>query len=430
VRDLISGVGNAMARRRSPPGMSVGPSAGIITDITRTHYPRLDGLRGLAILLVMLYHFSLPHPRMHGHDAGWLLQLAQTGWLGVDLFFVLSGFLITGILVETRTEAHYFRTFLARRFLRIWPLYYMGLLVLLVLLPTVLPSVPPQLQGMRDKQAWFWLYAANWLFAREGSFGQTSGGYLWSLAVEEQFYIVWPLVVFALTDRNLLRLSLMLLCLSLLSRIVLINLGVSTGALYTMTFTHWDGLAVGSCLAICARSPRLMAEARRWLLIAAPLAACGLAAVRIADGDAFMWSRQMATFGYTFAAVVFGALLVWVLSARETTGISRFFTTHFMRQTGKYSYALYVVHVPVASAIFPVATRALAGVEPAIGHETVFVVCMALSFIVSWILAVLSWNLFEKRILALKRYFSYEGAAGIPEQSAAAARSAVNMPRG
>ncbi|TMH29843.1 MAG: acyltransferase, partial [Betaproteobacteria bacterium] len=87
--------------------MSVGPSAGIITDITRTHNPRLDGLRGLAILLVMLYHFSLPHPRMHGHDAGWLLQLAQTGWLGVDLFFVLSGFLITGILVETRTEAHY-----------------------------------------------------------------------------------------------------------------------------------------------------------------------------------------------------------------------------------------------------------------------------------------------------------------------------------
>src|SRR5206468_181748 len=87
-------------------------------------------------------------------------------------------------------------------FLRIWPLYYMGLLVLLVLLPTVLPSVPPQLQGMRDKQAWFWLYAANWLFAREGSFGHTSGAYLWPLAVEEQFHIVWPLVVGGLRPRG------------------------------------------------------------------------------------------------------------------------------------------------------------------------------------------------------------------------------------
>jgi peptidoglycan/LPS O-acetylase OafA/YrhL len=415
---------------RSRAEDSVPPRGGVVADLTHNHYPRLDGLRGLAILLVMVYHFSLPHPRMHGHDAGWALQLAQGGWLGVDLFFVLSGFLITGILVQTRKQDHYFRNFLGRRFLRIWPLYYMSLLVLLVLLPLVLPSVPPQLRGMQDKQAWFWLYGANWLFAREGSFGQTSGGYLWSLAVEEQFYIAWPLVVYALSDRSLLRLSLVLLGLSLLSRVVLINLGVSTGALYTMTFTHWDGLAVGSCLAICARSPTLMARVARWLPIIALPAAGGLLAVRLTDGDAFMWSRQMATFGYSLAAVLFGALLVWVQTGKEAAVRSRFFTTRFMRQCGKYSYALYVFHVPVAGVTFPVTMRALARVEPIVGYEGVFLGFVAVSFVVSWILAVLSWNLFEKRILALKRYFSYDSVAGAPAQAASGARSAVNMPRG
>src|SRR5436190_12154075 len=95
------------------------------------HYVALDGLRGLAILLVMAYHFCLPYTGFHGHGSGWLLQLAQGGWMGVDLFFVLSGFLITGILVDTRAHPHYFKVFFGRRFLRIWPLYYASLLVLL-----------------------------------------------------------------------------------------------------------------------------------------------------------------------------------------------------------------------------------------------------------------------------------------------------------
>src|SRR6185369_11722869 len=149
-------------------------------SITSGHLLQLDGLRGVAILLVMVYHFCLPHPGFHGHSSGFLLQWAQGGWMGVDLFFVLSGFLITGILVETREQRHYFRNFLARRFLRIWPLYYLSLLLLVVLVPMAMSTTPPELQSMREEQAWFWLYGANWLFALEGGFSRTSGGYFWS----------------------------------------------------------------------------------------------------------------------------------------------------------------------------------------------------------------------------------------------------------
>ena len=390
------------------------PVGAMPSGMSGTHFAQLDGLRGLAILLVMIYHFSLPHPGAHSHDAGVVLQLAQAGWMGVDLFFVLSGFLITGILVDTRSQKHNLRNFLGRRFLRIWPLYYLSLLVLLVLMPMVLPTVPAELQSMRDKQSWFWLYGANWLFAIEGGFSRTSGGYFWSLAVEEQFYLVWPFVVYALSDRALLRTSLALLCLSAVARIVLVNVGVSTGSLYTMTFTHLDGLAVGSCLAICVRSAELTLRVKRYLPIAAVTAACGLVAVRVADRDLFFWSKNMATYGYTFIVILFGALLLRVVCSDRGSSLNRFFSSAVMTQFGKYSYALYMVHVPVASLVFPLTYRALGRFYSFIGYEGVYLVFVAASFSISWGLSVASWYGFEKRILALKRYFTYSEEVASP----------------
>lgn len=390
------------------------------TSLTRGHLVQLDGLRGMAILLVMSYHFCLPYIGFHGHESGFVLQLAQGGWMGVDLFFVLSGFLITGILVETRDQEHYFRNFLVRRFLRIWPLYYVSLLALLVVIPLVLSLIPPELQSMRDKQAWFWLYASNWLFALEGGFARTSGGYFWSLAVEEQFYLIWPFVVYAMSSRSLLRTSLALLCFSLIARVVLAHMGVATGALYAMTFTHLDGLAVGSSIAVCLQSPPDEASLKRWLPVAAGIAALGLVAVRIADGDLFFWSKYMATYGYTLIVALFGALLVLVVQGRSSL-LASVFSNGFMTRCGKYSYALYMVHVPVASLLYPLVMRALDRFKPTIGYEGAFLVFAVLSFVMSWALAISSWYLLEKRILALKRYFTYADET----RSGAADRSGV-----
>lgn len=379
-------------------------------DIASGHVPQLDGLRGLAILLVIVYHFALMHTGFRASDPGFFLQVAQIGWMGVDLFFVLSGFLITGILSTARTQPHYFRNFLGRRFLRIWPLYYLSLLVLFVVAPLALHTVPAELQGMQAKQAWFWLYATNWLFALEGGFSQTSGGYFWSLAVEEQFYVVWPFVVYALTGRTLLRVSIGLLVVSLISRLVLSAYGVGTGTLYNMTFTHLDGLALGSALSICLRSPELTARVTRALPLAVLTALVGLVVARLADHHFFFWGRHMAMYGYTLVAVLFGALLVRVARGAPTQGVNRLLTTRFMTLCGKYSYALYLVHIPVATALFPFVRRVLRNHLPQIGYDGAFLVAAFVAFAASWMLATASWFLIEKRILTLKRYFAASAA--------------------
>jgi peptidoglycan/LPS O-acetylase OafA/YrhL len=369
----------------------------------RPHIPALDGLRGLAILLVICYHFFLAYPGWHT-ATNLFGQAAQTGWMGVDLFFVLSGFLITRILIETKQQAGYFRNFLARRFLRIWPLYYLSLAALLIVLPLVVSPVPNGLQRMQERQIWFWLYGANWLFAREGGFEQTSGGYFWSLAVEEQFYLFWPLLVRVLSERALLRLSIALLVASLGLRIVLASLGTSTGALYAMTFTHLDGLSVGAIIALTARSPRAVATLKRWIPVAVVGSLLVLGGIRIADGNFFFWSPHVAIFGYTFIAVLSGALLVHTLYGSAAGYNRRFFTSRFMRASGKYSYALYLIHVPIANLVFP----KVGNVLPAASHAAiVFLAGCVVSFGLCWLVASLSWIVLEKPLLSLKKYFAY-----------------------
>jgi len=127
-------------------------------NIAKSHYVQLDGLRGVAILLVMIYHFCLNHPSFQSDAAGLWLGLAQAGWMGVDLFFVLSGFLITGILIETRCSPNYFSSFYARRVLRIFPLYLAFVFAYFVI--TIQPD--------SSLQIWYWLHLSNW----QSAFGQ------------------------------------------------------------------------------------------------------------------------------------------------------------------------------------------------------------------------------------------------------------------
>ena len=168
------------------------------------HIPALDGIRGLAILLVLLGHFTSYggfRPEI-GVDRAYHL-VAMLGGVGVDLFFVLSGFLITGILVDARGGAFFFRNFYMRRVLRIFPLYYGSLLVFFVVLPLLDPG-DPRLQQVLGEQAWYWSYLTNIRMAFDGWPAYHHIGHFWSLAVEEQFYMVWPLVIFLFRRRSLL----------------------------------------------------------------------------------------------------------------------------------------------------------------------------------------------------------------------------------
>jgi len=188
------------------------------------HYPALDGLRGIAILAVFCYHFG-----GGSKSSNWLIQIwsgiADTGWMGVDLFFVLSGFLITGILYDTAHKPNRVKNFYARRSLRIFPLYYGVLLLFLLLTPTL------QLHWKPGHLLYFF-YLSNMMplftpgLASPGP--KMMVGHFWSLAVEEQFYLVWPFIVWYVRDRRkLLQVSIAIMVAALIFRMILVCRGVA-----------------------------------------------------------------------------------------------------------------------------------------------------------------------------------------------------------
>jgi len=175
--------------------------------LERGHILALDGLRGVAILLVIACHF-VSNLHIVGDGPAWIIvALAQAGWTGVDLFFVLSGFLITGILVDARGSNTYFRAFYARRALRILPAYYGFLFAIFVLLPLLNLGAGDNYMLARQHQGWYWLHLTNLMIAigeipGRGPYPNTL---FWSLAVEEQFYFIWPAIVALCSTRTLRR---------------------------------------------------------------------------------------------------------------------------------------------------------------------------------------------------------------------------------
>src|SRR3982074_1503320 len=169
--------------------------------------PQLDALRGLAVLLVLLHNTDV-YPSLH------LRLISGNGWMGVDLFFVLSGFLITEILLDTKQSEGYFRNFYARRCLRIWPLYYSVLLFMFVIVPILRPSEAHTVFEARSSPWWAYpVFLQNFLIPiptmATGALGVT-----WSLAVEEQFYLVWPLVVRLCTEAQIRWIAIAVICIS------------------------------------------------------------------------------------------------------------------------------------------------------------------------------------------------------------------------
>ena len=204
---------------------------------------------------------------------------AATGWVGVTLFFALSGFLITGILLDTRDRPHAWRTFTVRRALRIFPLYYVALATAFLVLAPV-GALPAWLLPDESHQVWYWTYLVNW--SEPFGLGGPGFGHFWSLAVEEQFYLLWPLVALSLGSRRLAAVSAILVAVALGARVAILEgpwtADVASSAIYRFTICRWDALALGAIVAICARdaqwAPRLIRIAWPGTLV---LLACALA---------------------------------------------------------------------------------------------------------------------------------------------------------
>ena len=298
----------------------------------------LDGLRGLAVLAVILYHATLFEPGSGPVERA-LLAAARLGWAGVDLFFVLSGFLITRILVQTRGAENYFRVFYARRFLRIFPLYYVALLLLVLLFRVT-----------AGESAWYWLYASNVKMTIAG-WPSAPLSHFWSLAVEEQYYLVWPLVVSLLPRRALAGLCAGLVLLVPAARVAGYVLGVPDVGLYVLTpsastLSRREAFSRSSCPGSPSPDGTSPTPSRRSLLAAL---ASGLV-IAIA-GDAFWGTPPMLTLGFTSLAVAFAALVFLAIALPREALLPRLLEWKPLRAAGKVSYAMYVFHWPVTFAL-------------------------------------------------------------------------------
>jgi peptidoglycan/LPS O-acetylase OafA/YrhL len=377
-----------------------GSSGGLRRD---SHVPALDGLRGLAIIMVLFVHFI-------GNAQPWnaferlLVKASNYGLYGVDLFFVLSGYLITGILYDSKGSSHYFRNFYMRRVLRIFPLYYAVLLVLFFVFPQVPSLYPAELQESSRHQAWVWSYGVNLFVALRGSWALPYISHLWSLAVEEHFYLLWPFVVGLASRDALLRICGGCVLLSLVLRIILLLAGVNEISVQVLTPCRLDSLCIGGFLAIASRFDRygpLMRTARSAL----PILAASILLV-------FVWCATTRLFLAVFhpirellIALFFGALLIVCVTARPSDRVGRFFTHPAMRFFGKYSYGIYVFQGIIAYYLHD-HMQIVNAMSGRIGSHLLAVLLQAAVGVgLSILIAVVSYEWFEKPFLRLKRWF-------------------------
>jgi peptidoglycan/LPS O-acetylase OafA/YrhL len=323
-----------------------------------------------------------------------LSRVFVSGWMGVDLFFVLSGFLITGILLDAKGSAGFFRNFYARRCLRIWPLYYAVVLFIFVGVPLLRPGLAAMIF---ERSSPWWAYP---LFLQNFFVPFSSGavgplGVTWSLAIEEQFYLVWPLVV-----RYLSTARLRVLCLAVIAASPVVRLLLSTEHvdLYTNISCRLDGLMWGAFIAALIRGPafdprRLRTLAWGSLVIALPLALA-------TDGRNVEWLVHS-------LSVLASAGLVYLALFSTGPWLQRILSSRSLVFTGTISYGLYLLHkIPFDA----VKGRNIS--HPAL----VFAALIGAAYV----LAITSWYLFERPFLRLKRFFEAPQPAAHEEAGALA----------
>jgi peptidoglycan/LPS O-acetylase OafA/YrhL len=388
--------------------------------------PALDGLRGLAIIAVMLYHGFLGlrwRVPWHRDAFGW----TQVGWVGVDIFFVLSGFLITGILLDTKASTGYFRKFYARRFLRIIPVYYLVLAIVLFVLPWFIPFDTVGLKTIQHRQLWLWTHMTNigFVFYRKAWANSDWLGmsHFWSLAVEEQFYFVWPLFVFFLSRRWLKFACLGLIVFSFGFRLALWHADPRGAAMYFPTPCRLDGLAIGSLTAILLREHSLSARIRTLARAGAMIAAALLIALVAVRGGLFQTDKPALAFGIPAVSLLTACGIAFIAGPGPGGALGVLLNSSFLRFSGKYSYGLYLFHGLLRTAMDVAApsSRLIRWTGSDLAGNTLFV---ALFIALSYALALLSWHAWEKRWLKLKSHFEYERPPKFSESTQAVTTSA------
>jgi peptidoglycan/LPS O-acetylase OafA/YrhL len=385
------------------------------------HLPALDGVRGVAIVLVLLFHLTPDSHVRAARFVEWIYKVAWSGWIGVDLFFVLSGFLITGILLRTREEPRYFTNFYMRRTLRIFPLYFGVLFVIFGVLDHLSVARGLGIQTIAPHQLWFWCYATNFGMALHttGSLNFSNTpvmgvGHFWSLAVEEHYYLFWPAIVWMCDTRTLARICWVLIAGAFVLRtLVTATHPVWLHPLYFLLLSplRMDTLAAGSLLAIAIRQhgKSIFFVRHRggiWVGCGAVLAARAYVKKGLWPGDPFINS-----IGLSMIACFAAATLALALFSSASRPLGRFWSHWAVRFMGKYSYGIYVFHPFVQGVAVSTLSAAVLGRwlhQPEAGGILFVTICISVTVAVAYA----SYHLYEKRFLSLKKYF--ESDSGSP----------------
>jgi peptidoglycan/LPS O-acetylase OafA/YrhL len=369
--------------------------------------PELDGLRGLAILLVILCHYvgNADHAAL-GFWSHRMLSAFTAGWSGVDLFFVLSGFLIGGILLDARGAPHYFRTFYMRRVFRILPLYYTWTLLFGIFVVLVLWLAPGRTPlTSRD----LYQVPVHLLFLQNFSVGMPSWSWIWfvvtwSLAVEEQFYLLAPVLIRLLSLRALVPLLAFFICAAPVFRVVVYRWFGDPFAASTPMPGRADALAWGILLAVAWRQPwfRAFLEVHRALLRRVMvILLLGVAAL-------LWWLARPAgtvtlTIGISWLAIFYSCLLLMVVS-QTGTRMASIMRWGWLRSLGVVSYCVYILH----DTFNQIAHRVLLHAVPELYDlRGVGVTLFALLLTIG--VAAASWRFFEKPLIRRGHSYSYSG---------------------
>ena len=372
--------------------------------------PALDGLRGIAILLVLLRHAifgvtSVQGIEAHSRFASFVIACGQLSWSGVDLFFVLSGFLIGGILLDARSSPRYFQTFYIRRAYRILPLYF------LVIGLSLLPHLLAQFSAARAAHTTplplpWWSYATftqNFWMAYLGVFGPSGMGITWSLAIEEQFYLSIPLLIRNVRPRNLVIVLLMVIACAPWLRVLLHSSMTYPGlASYVLMPTRADALCLGVLAALLVRNEvfwNWLQSNRRTLWSVTGVFFVGVAYMTWQGYDAL--SFAMTTWGFSWLATFYTCILLIAVSSSRGP-VSRILQNPSLMRLGTLAYCSYLVHVAIMNALrhplkahfpeFPVAAWLVGGI---------------LGIALTLAVAALSYKYFEKPLLKRGHQYSY-----------------------
>lgn len=360
----------------------------------RQYHPTLDILRGLAISLVVFYH-----------NFG-SVSLFRFGWMGVDLFFVLSGFLITDILLETRETKSYFRNFYIRRVLRIFPLYYLVLFLFFTLSPALFKQQGANtvFSYYQTNSTWYWTYLQNWLMVKKGPAPVPFLSHFWSLAIEEQFYLFWPFMIFFVKKTTMIKkIILGLIVLAIITRLtVWIMYPHEVEKFYCSTFTRMDSLLMGCLLAVHRREGNEIPIK----LIKALIASFGVLIIvsLLVFGNLRQDNPVFPTIGYSITAAFFTSLVYLVLRY-ESAIIGWVKHLNVFRFAGKISYGMYVYHIPIYLVLCNLLSKAVFNdASKSILSNPLFV--SGLSVLLTVLASTISFYLLERPILNLKRHFT------------------------